>query len=92
MYAKKVTVINKSGVHARPASDITLKAKEFESNIYIQIHRDKETAPINAKSVMKILVSSIAQGEMMEIIAEGADEYEAVESLSTLIASGFGED
>ena len=91
MKKKTVIVINETGLHARPASDFTLKAKSFKSQIVIRVIREQETEPINAKSVMKILASSIKKGETMEITAEGPDEQEAVEALSALIQSGFGE-
>jgi Phosphotransferase System HPr (HPr) Family len=85
-------VINKLGIHARPASNLTLKAKEFESEITIKNLSAKNPIPVNAKSIMKILVASITTGSLVEISAEGKDEQKAVDELITLFEEGFSEE
>ncbi len=90
MYSRKTTIINKSGLHARPASDLTLKAKEFASEITI-VNLDKESREINVKSILKVLAAAIPMGARVEIRAEGDDERAAVDALVHLIDSGFGE-
>lgn len=90
MVTKKVTVKNKTGLHARPASDFVIEAKKYESKITI-----KNTAngndPVNAKSILRLLAEGIGQGTDVEITAEGTDEQQACDALISLIETGFGE-
>ncbi len=88
MIAKQLEIKNKTGLHARPASDFVLAAKKFESKI--TVGREGGT-PVNAKSVVRLLAEGIGQGEKIELSADGADEAEAMEALTALIESGFGE-
>ena len=90
MYKKEATVINPSGLHARPASDFVKEAKKYASNITIR-RLDKEAEGVNAKSIMRLLTAGISKGIRIELSAEGADEAEAVDALVALIESGFGE-
>jgi len=88
MVKKEVVIINKTGLHARPASDFVLAAKKFESKITICKEGGE---PINAKSVVRLLAECIGQGTRVEITADGADEETALDELVALIESGFGE-
>ena len=91
MYKETTKVINKLGIHARPASDLTIKAKEFTSEITIKKLDDPEAKEINAKSIMKILAASITKGCRVEISATGEDEKQAVMEIVKLFESGFSE-
>jgi len=88
MYSRETQIINASGLHARPASDFVKAAKTFESKIVICRAGEEE---VNAKSIMRILSAGMSKGTKIGISAEGPDEKEAVDSLVTLIESGFGE-
>lgn len=88
MIKKEVVIRNKTGLHARPASDFVMAAKQFESKITICREGGE---PVNAKSVLRILAEGIGQGTKLELAADGADEEEAVNSLAALLESGFGE-
>lgn len=88
MVKKQVEIVNKTGLHARPASDFVLAAKKYESKITICKEGGE---PVNAKSMMRLLAECIGQGMNVEIAAEGADEAEAVDTLVALVESGFGE-
>ncbi len=88
---KRTTVIkNKTGLHARPASDFVQAASKFNSSITIR-RVDEEDDEANAKSIIFLLSLGLCQGEEVEILAKGDDEQEAVDSLIALIDSGFGE-
>lgn len=89
MYAKTVTVLNKTGLHARPASDFVKEAAKFSSKITIKRLDEDEEA--NAKSIVFLLSLGIGQGTEVEISAKGDDEQQAVDALTALIESGFGE-
>ena len=88
MVTKQVEFINKTGLHARPASDFVMLAKKYESKITICKEGGE---PVNAKSVVRLLEEGIGQGTKAELAAEGVDEAEAIEALVALVASGFGE-
>ena len=90
MIKKQLKVINKTGLHARPASELVLKAKKFEIKVTIRnLDQDKEA--VNAKSVVRIMAEGLKQGTRIEIAADGSDEENAVEELCALVESGFGE-
>ena len=90
MYSKCVIVRNPSGLHARPASEFVAKAKGFQSKISIRRPGDDSFLG-NAKSIIIMLSMGVGQGDSVEILADGPDEQQAVESLTALIESGFGE-
>ena len=87
MYVKDVIVQNQVGLHARPATFFIQKANEFKSSIWVE----KEERRVNAKSLLGVLSLGILGGTSIRIIADGADENEAVEALVKLVLSGFSE-
>lgn len=90
MYAKTTTVVNPTGLHARPASVFSRQAGEYESEVWVRnVTKDKDLA--SAKSVLSVMAQSLAVGNEVEVSAEGPDETKAVDELVALIDSGFGE-
>jgi len=87
MYIKEVTVNNEVGLHARPATFLIQKANEFKSSLWVE-EKDRR---INAKSLLGVLSMGIVQGTTINIIGEGSDEVEAVDTLCKLIESDFEE-
>lgn len=87
MYVKDVTVENHVGLHARPATFFIQKANEFKSSIWVE----KEERRVNAKSLLGVLSLGIMGGTDIRIIADGADEQQAVETLVSLVESGFAD-
>ena len=90
MVKKSIFVKNKTGLHARPASDFVHAASKFSSKIKIR-RAGEEDEEVDAKSIIFLLSLGLCQGEEVEIIAKGDDEQEAVDALIALIDSGFGE-
>ena len=88
MTEKMVKVINRAGIHARPAAVLVQAAKDYKSNIYFEKARDR----INAKSIMGILTLAAAYGTELKIIAEGEDEGDAVDTISRLFETKFEEE
>lgn len=86
MYSKTTLIKNRTGLHARPASDFIDTANVFVSDIWIQKPDKKK---FNAKSIVMLLAGSFSQGDTVIISAEGSDEKEAVDKLTELIDSGF---
>ena len=87
MYVKEVVVQNQVGLHARPATFFIQKANEYKSYIWVE----KEERRVNAKSLLCVLSLGIVVGTTIRIIADGADEQAAVDSLVELVQSGFTE-
>lgn len=87
MYVKDVEVQNKVGLHARPATFFIQKANEYKASIWVE----KEERRVNAKSLLGVLSLGIVGGTSIKIIADGADEQEAVDGLVRLVESGFSE-
>ena len=91
MYKNVTTVINKTGLHARPASIFVKRANSFDSDITISNLSLPTPKTANAKSMISILSLGMGKGSKIEITANGSDEIEAVDSLIALIKTGFGE-
>ena len=87
MVTKEVVINNQVGLHARPATFFIQKANEFKSSIWIE----KEDRRVNAKSLLGVLSLGIVKVTAVNLIADGADEATAVDTLSELIASDFTE-
>lgn len=87
MVSKEVTILNATGLHARPASMFVQTAGKFKSDV--SVIKDGNT--INAKSIMGIMAAGISQGTVVDIQANGPDEQEAVDVLVQLINDKFGE-
>ena len=87
MYSQEAVVNNQVGLHARPATFFIQKANEFKSSIWVE----KEDCRVNAKSLLGVLSLGISKGTSITLIADGADENDAVEGLVVLIDSEFGE-
>ncbi|MCL2842888.1 MAG: HPr family phosphocarrier protein [Oscillospiraceae bacterium] len=88
MVAKRATLTNQVGLHARPATFFIQKANEFKSSIWIE----REERRVNAKSLLGVLSLGVVKGGEIDIIADGDDASEAVETLCELIRSNFGEE
>lgn len=87
MISTDVTIKNNVGLHARPATFFIQKANSFKSSIWVE----KEDRRVNAKSLLGVLSLGITKGMTITLIADGIDEQEALDGLTTLINSGFSE-
>lgn len=90
MVSKQTTITNATGLHARPASKFVETAKKYKSDVKIK-NVDKDSAPINAKSIMMILAAGLGTGTKIEIQCDGPDEQAALDELVALVDDGFGE-
>ncbi|GHV45503.1 phosphocarrier protein HPr [Spirochaetia bacterium] len=88
MTEKNVKVLNRAGIHARPAALVVQAIKNFKCSIYFE----KDNERINAKSIMGVITLGAAYGTELKIIAEGEDEQQAVDILAHLFESKFEED
>lgn len=87
MTTRSIVVVNQLGVHARAAAKFVHLASRFESRIRIA----RDTREMDGKSILGVLLLAAARGTTVTIAADGTDEREAVDALSALVESGFGE-
>lgn len=85
MITRDVTIKNSVGLHARPATFFIQKANQYKSTIWVE----KDERRVNAKSLLGVLSLGITKDMSITIIAEGADEEDAVNGLVELIDSGL---
>jgi len=91
VYAKQTQIVNRTGLHARPATEFVRTAQRYQSKITVQNLEKEGATPVNAKSLMGLLAAGLGRGMRIAIAAEGTDEVKAVEALVALVESGFGE-
>jgi len=87
MPERTVKIVNKLGLHARPAAEIVKTAARFKSNVTI-IRDDLE---VNGKSIMGVMMLAAEFGSTILIRAEGDDADAALDALEALVAAKFGE-
>jgi phosphocarrier protein HPr len=85
--SRSVEVVNQLGVHARAAAKFVHVASRFEARVRVT----RSGREIDGKSILGILLLAAARGTTILISADGADEQAALEALSALVESGFGE-
>lgn len=87
MVERELTIINRLGMHARAAAKFVSLASRFESEIELE----KGNRRVNGKSIMGVMMLAASRGSTVRLLVDGSDETEAVDSLSELIESRFGE-
>lgn len=87
MPERTVQIINKAGIHARPAAEIVKLAAKYASDITV-IREDLE---VNGKSIMGVMMLAAECGSTLQLKAEGPDATEALDALERLIEGKFGE-
>ena len=87
MPEREAKIVNKLGIHARPAAEIVKTAAKFRSNITI-VRDDLE---VNAKSIMGVMMLAAEFGATIVVRATGDDAEAALDALFAVIANKFGE-
>ena len=85
---KEITIINRLGLHARPAALFVRIAHRYRSEVWVE----KEGEQINGKSIMGLMMLAAGQGSKLTIRCEGADADKVMEELEELIQKKFNED
>ena len=88
MTEKTITIENKTGIHARPASIFVQTATKFKSKVQIKA----KGKTVDAKSILMIMSMGLVKGTEITICADGPDEADAVTTLYDLVESKFGEE
>ncbi|MGH7618489.1 MAG: HPr family phosphocarrier protein [Gemmatimonadaceae bacterium] len=87
MPERAVQIVNKNGLHARPAAEIVKLAAKFQSEITIV----KDDLDVNGKSIMGVMMLAAEHGSTILLRAEGPDADAALDALVTLVGNRFGE-
>lgn len=84
---REVEIVNRAGMHARPAAEFVKIAGRFRAEIRVE----KDGLEVNGKSIMGVLMLAAEHGSRLRLTAEGADAEDAVDALSDLVVRGFEE-
>lgn len=90
MQSARTTIVNRLGLHARPAMSFVEEAARFVAAISVRKVADGEE--VDGKSILHMLMLAGTCGTEIEIAADGPDEQEALAALVRLVESRFGED
>ena len=85
---RNLTILNRFGIHARPAALFVKTASRFASDILVE----KEGAIVSAKSIMGLLTIEGSKGVVLKVTATGLDAKEALDALEDLVKQKFFED
>lgn len=85
---KELTVLNKLGIHARPAALFVKTANRFDCDIFVE----KDGEKVNGKSIMGLMMLAAGPGSRLLICAEGHDAARAVVEIETLVKRKFDEE
>ena len=88
MVSGKFTIINKLGLHMRPASNFVQTMNKYQSNIDILFNGKK----INGKSIMQVMTTCIKCGSEIELQCSGPDEEEMLKAAGEMIRAGLGDE
>ena len=83
----EITIENRLGLHARPATRLAQLASQYSCEIWLVQGKEK----VDAKSILEVLTLACPKGSVLEIKAEGPDAREALKALKELVESRFGE-
>ena len=87
MISRNVQILNRAGLHTRPAAAIVKLASEFQSEFYI----NKDGFQINGKSIIGVMTLAAAQGSTLELSFDGPDEEAMANAMTEYFAKGFEE-
>lgn len=85
---KILTVKNRAGIHARPASLIAQLANKFQSEITLE----KDSIAVNAKSIMGVITMAAGYNTTINLKVEGSDEQDAANAIEKLFEGKFEEE
>jgi len=87
MIEREITIMNRSGLHTRPAAALVKTAAGFKSDFYIY----KDGMEINGKSIIGVMTLAAEQGSKLILRFDGLDEEAAAIAVVGLFARGFDE-
>lgn len=87
MVQATLRILNRAGLHTRPAAMLVKEASQFTSDIYLE----RDGFSINAKSIIGVMTLAAEQGSTLGLTVEGPDEAAAAARIEELFQTGFGE-
>src|SRR5215212_9273045 len=87
LMTKELLVVNKLGIHARPAAMFVKTANRFTCDIFVE----KDGEKVNGKSIMGLMMLAAGPGSKLTIYAQGHDASQAMAELETLFKQKFEE-
>jgi phosphocarrier protein len=88
MVTKELTVINKLGIHARPAAMFVKVANKFDCDIFVE----KDGEQVNGKSIMGLMMLAAGPSSRITVQAQGDDAEQAVLEIEALLKRKFDEE
>lgn len=88
MVKKEFTILNKLGIHARPAAQFVKTANRFDADVFVE----KDGEEVDGKSIMGLMMLAAGHGSVILVTTEGADADAAMAALGDLIERKFEED
>ena len=88
MKSGRIDIVNKLGLHARAASKLVKTTQSFASDIQL---KRLDGDPVDAKSIMAVMMLEAVQGTPLELFCDGNDEAEAFAAIADLVEARFGE-
>ena len=82
---QEFTIVNKMGMHARPAAQFVKRASKFSCEVWVE----KDDEQVNGKSIMGLMMLAAGQGDKLTLTTEGQDAESAIKELGQLIQCGF---
>jgi phosphocarrier protein HPr len=87
MIEKEITIINKAGMHTRPASTIVKIAAKFKADFFLS----KDDFEVNGKSIIGVMTLAAEQGSKLMLKFKGPDEEQLAKEMTDFFERGFDE-
>src|SRR5580658_1628293 len=88
VFSKELTILNKLGIHARPAALFVKTANRFGCDIFVE----KDGEKINGKSIMGLMMLAAGPGSKVTLHVKGSDGPAAIAELEELVRRKFDEE
>jgi phosphocarrier protein len=88
MAKKEFTILNKLGIHARPAAQFVKTANRFKADVFVE----KDGEEVDGKSIMGLMMLAAGHGSTILVSANGPDADEALSAIGDLISRKFEEE
>jgi phosphocarrier protein HPr len=85
---RRVTILNKRGLHARAAAKFVKLAAQFQAEVTVT----KDGTSVSGRSIMGLMMLAASPGSDLELSAEGPDAWAALDAIAALVAAKFDED
>lgn len=87
MIVKEVTIVNKAGMHTRPASSIVKIAAKYKAEFFLS----RDGFEVNGKSIIGVMTLAAEEGAILELKFDGPDEDKLCEEMVNFFERGFDE-